>query len=65
MSLLKKLETDGSQYNGDLKGGLPKVSLQKDVSVPLNGFDTFSKGQYQNYVLDTDLAKAIDPTRPE
>jgi hypothetical protein len=65
MSLLKKLKTDGSPYNGDLKGGLPQGSLQKDAAVSLDGFDTFSKGQYQNYVLDTDLAKAIDPTRPE
>ena len=56
MSVLNKLENDGSIYNGDLKGGLPKGTLINDAKKPLNGFDTFSKGQYQDYLLD--VAKA-------
>lgn len=52
MSVLNKLENDGSIYNGNLKGGLPKGTLIKDAKKPLNGFDTFSKGQYQDYLLD-------------
>jgi len=58
MSVLNKLENDGSMYNGDLKGGLPKGTLIKDAKKPLNGFDTFSKGQYQDYLLDVAKATA-------
>ena len=51
MSVLNKLKNDGSIYNGDLKGGLPKGTLIKDVKKPLNGFNTFSKGQYTDYLV--------------
>ena len=59
MALKAKFETNGSLYNS-LNGTLPKGALidPKSEAIALN--DTFSKGRYQDYVLDTD--KAIDMT---
>ena len=63
MSVLNKLKNDGSIYNGDLKGGLPKGTLIKDVKIPLNGFNTFGEGRYQDYIVNT--KRATDQTGDE
>jgi len=57
MALRDKFETEGSNLNS-LKGTLPKTALKDSNTVNLN--DTFGKGRYQDYVLDTE--KAIDLT---
>lgn len=57
MALRDKFETEGSDLN-PLKGTLPKAALKDAGTVNLN--DTFGKGRYQDYVLDTE--KAIDLT---
>jgi len=60
MSLKAKL-TDPNAYKGtvtSLLGTLPKTALKDADTVILN--DTFGKGRYQDYVLDTE--KAIDLT---
>ena len=52
MALKEKFEKDGSQLNS-LKGGLPTTSLT-DGTIQVN--NTFSKGQYRDYVLVADRA---------
>jgi hypothetical protein len=52
MALLDKLKKDGTTLT-PLRGTLPTSTLVKDV-IQVN--KTFSKGQYQTYVLDTKTA---------
>lgn len=64
MALLNKFRKDGSILT-PLKGNRPTTSLSTPSGViPVN--NTFSKGQYQTYVLDTktgvELARAQDLT---
>jgi hypothetical protein len=49
MALLDKLQKDGTVLT-PLRGTRPTATLVKDV-IPVN--NTFSKGQYQNYVVNT------------
>ena len=49
MSLFIKFQKDGSVLT-PLRGTKPTATLVKDV---ININNTFSKGQYQDYVLDT------------
>lgn len=60
MGLLDRLRTKGTTLS-PLKGTKPTTSLVKD-SIPVN--NTFSKGQYQNYVVDikVDVKRAQDLT---
>jgi hypothetical protein len=53
MALLNKFQKFGSILT-PLKGNRPKSTLIKDV-IPVN--NTFSKGQYQDYVLNIDRAQ--------
>lgn len=56
MSLEQKLK-DPSAYKGkvsSLLGEKPKTSLKGEGYLSIN--DSFSKGTYQDYVLDTDAA---------
>lgn len=53
MALKSKFEAGGSAFN-PLKGTLPKTALKSGETIPVN--NTFSKGQYRDYVLDTDRA---------
>jgi len=57
MALKAKFEANGSQLN-PLAGTLPKGALKDPQTLPLN--NSFEKGRYQDYVLDTE--KAIDQT---
>ena len=57
MALKAKFEANGSQLNS-LAGTLPKGPLKDPKTLPLN--NSFEKGRYQDYILDTD--KAIDKT---
>lgn len=56
MALKDKFESNGSSLN-PLKGAKPTTSLSDGATIPVN--DTFSKGQYRDYVLDTDKASDI------
>jgi hypothetical protein len=60
MGLLDRLKTKGTILS-PLKGTKPTASLVKDA-LPLN--NTFSKGLYQNYVVDikVDVKRAQDLT---
>jgi len=61
MSLKAKL-TDPNAYNGkvtSLLGTLPNGALKDAPTVAVN--DTFSKGRYQDYVLDA-AGERIDTT---
>jgi hypothetical protein len=62
MALLDKLKKEGTILT-PLRGTRPTSTLVKDV-IPVN--KTFSKGQYQDYVLDTkgaiELKRAQDLT---
>ena len=49
MALLDKFKKDGTVLT-PLKGNRPTSTLVRDT-IPVN--NTFSKGQYQNYVVDT------------
>jgi hypothetical protein len=49
MALLDKLQKDGTVLT-PLRGTRPTATLVKDV-IQVN--NTFSKGQYQNYVVET------------
>ena len=49
MALLDKLQKDGTILT-PLRGTRPTATLLKDV-IQVN--DTFSKGQYQSYVVNT------------
>jgi len=49
MALLDKLKTEGTVLT-PLRGTRPTSTLVRDT-IPVN--NTFSKGQYQNYVVDT------------
>jgi hypothetical protein len=49
MALLDKLKKDGTVFT-PLRGTRPTATLVKDV-IQIN--NTFSKGQYQNYVVET------------
>ncbi len=49
MALLDKLKTEGTVLT-PLRGTRPTATLVKDV-IQVN--DTFSKGQYQSYVVNT------------
>jgi hypothetical protein len=49
MALLDKLQKDGTVFT-PLRGTRPTATLVKDV-IQIN--NTFSKGQYQNYVVET------------
>jgi len=49
MALLDKLQKDGTILT-PLRGTRPTATLVKDV-IQVN--DTFSKGQYQSYVVNT------------
>lgn len=53
MALLDKFETNGSTLN-PLKGTQPEAALKDAATLPVN--DSFSKGKYQSYILDTDRA---------
>lgn len=55
MALLDKFKKLGSVLT-PLRGNKPKSTLVKDV-IPVN--DTFTKGTYQDYVLNTERAKDI------
>ena len=57
MALKAKFETEGSVLN-PLKGSLPKTALKNGETIPVN--NTFSKGQYRDYVLDA--TKTTDNT---
>ena len=57
MALKAKFEANGSQLNS-LAGTLPKGPLKDPKTLPLN--NSFEKGRYQDYVLDTE--KAVDQT---
>lgn len=52
MALLDKLKKEGTTLT-PLRGTLPTSTLVKDV-IQVN--KTFSKGQYQTYILDTKTA---------
>jgi hypothetical protein len=56
MALLDKLQKDGTILT-PLRGTRPTATLVKDV-IQVN--DTFSKGQYQTYVVNT--PRSIDLT---
>lgn len=56
MALLDKLKKDGTVLT-PLRGTRPTSTLVRDT-IPVN--NTFSKGQYQNYVVDT--PRALDTT---
>ena len=56
MALLDKLKKDGTVLT-PLRGTRPTATLVRDT-IPVN--NTFSKGQYQNYVVDT--PRALDTT---
>ena len=60
MGLLDRLKTKGTVLS-PLRGTKPTASLVKD-SIPVN--NTFSKGQYQNFVVDikVDVGRASDLT---
>lgn len=55
MPLLDKLKKEGTTLS-PLRGTKPTASLVKDV-IQIN--KTFSKGQYQNYILDTKSATEL------
>ena len=55
MALLDKFQKDGTLLT-PLKGSKPTSTLVKDV-IPVN--NTFSKGQYQNYVVNTSRAQDL------
>lgn len=55
MALLDKLKKDGTTLT-PLRGTRPTATLVKDV-IQVN--DTFSKGQYQNYVVNTPRAQDL------
>tara|TARA_R110001606_G_C14966284_1_gene602567 strand:+ start:198 stop:398 length:201 start_codon:yes stop_codon:yes gene_type:complete len=57
MALKKQFEEKGSTLN-PLAGTLPKGPLKDANTLPVN--NSFDKGRYQDYILDTD--KAIDIT---
>jgi len=56
MALIDKLKTEGTVLT-PLRGTRPTATLVKDV-IQVN--DTFSKGQYQTYVVNT--PRSIDLT---
>jgi len=55
MALIDKLKTEGTVLT-PLRGTRPTATLVKDV-IQLN--NTFSKGQYQNYVVETPRAQDL------
>jgi hypothetical protein len=55
MALLDKLKKDGTTLT-PLRGTRPTATLVKDV-IQVN--NTFSKGQYQNYVVNTSRAQDL------
>lgn len=55
MALLDKLKKDGTILT-PLRGTLPTSTLVKDT-IQVN--NTFSKGQYQNYVVETPRAQDL------
>jgi hypothetical protein len=55
MALLDKFKKDGSVLT-PLRGTKPKTTLVRDV-IQVN--NTFSKGQYQDYVLQADRASDL------
>jgi hypothetical protein len=55
MALLDKLKKDGTVLT-PLRGTRPTSTLVRDT-IPVN--NTFSKGQYQNYVVDTPRAQDL------
>jgi len=57
MPLLKKLETEGTQLT-PLTGNIPTAPLKGAGTIPVN--DTFSKGTYSAYVVNT--PRATDTT---
>jgi hypothetical protein len=58
MALLDKLQKEGTVLT-PLRGTRPTATLVKDV-IQVN--DTFSKGQYQNYVVNTSRPRTQDLT---
>jgi hypothetical protein len=56
MALLDKLQKDGTVLT-PLRGTRPTATLVRDT-IPVN--NTFSKGQYQNYVVNT--PRSLDTT---
>jgi hypothetical protein len=60
MGLLNRFQTKGTTLTS-LKGAKPKNTLVKDV-IQVN--DTFSKGLYQDYIVDikVDVRRAQDTT---
>jgi hypothetical protein len=59
MALLDKLQKEGTVLT-PLRGNKPKATLVKDV-IQVN--KTFSKGTYQDYVLNTEKSKDITGNR--
>ncbi len=57
MAIKEKFEKDGSTFN-ELAGTIPTTALKDSKTLSVN--DSFSKGRYQDYILDTD--KATDQT---
>jgi hypothetical protein len=55
MALLDKLQKDGTTLT-PLRGTRPTATLVKDV-IQVN--NTFSKGQYQNFVVNTSRAQDL------
>jgi hypothetical protein len=55
MALLDKLKKDGTTLT-PLRGTRPTATLVKDV-IQVN--NTFSKGQYQNFVVNTSRAQDL------
>jgi len=55
MALIDKLKTEGTIFT-PLRGTKPTATLVKDV-IQVN--NTFSKGQYQNYVVETPRAQDL------
>jgi hypothetical protein len=62
MSLLSKLTKDGTFYRNPSTGGRPTGALTAGSPPPIN--NTFSKGRYELYVLDSDeIKRATDLTQ--
>ena len=61
MPLLNKFEQDGSTLT-PLRGEKPGAPLKGNGTIPVN--NTFERGTYQDYVVDTPRASVVTPGRP-
>jgi len=60
MALINTLKTKGSSFRNPQTGGKPTTSL---AGPQLQINNTFSKGEYQKYILDTDeISRSKDLT---